>query len=121
MDRELMGSRLKYLRDSVKLSQTKVAKLNGTITQTAINRYEYGTSDIPNHILFWYAEYFDVSLDYIFGRADEPQGKLYKFQPRNFVEDEKIKSFVEMCFEPGTLANSKLKEAVFRMLQEDNL
>ena len=37
MDREFMGSRLKYLRDSVKLSQTKVAKLIGTVTQTAIN------------------------------------------------------------------------------------
>lgn len=119
MDREFMGSRLKYLRDSVKLSQTKVAKLIGTVTQTAINRYEHGVSDIPNHILLWYADYFDVSLDYIFGRTDQPQGKLYKFQPKNFIEDEKIQSFVEMCFEPGTAANHKLKEAVLRLLQEE--
>lgn len=117
MDREIMGSRLKYLRNSIKLPQKNLAKLIG-VTQSAINRYEHGVSDIPNHILLWYADYFDVSLDYIFGRTDQPQGKLYKFQPRNFMEDEKIRSFVEMCFEPGTAANSKLKEAVLRLLQE---
>ena len=32
-----MGSRLKYLRDNMKLSQIKVAKLIGTVTQTASN------------------------------------------------------------------------------------
>ena len=32
-----MGSQLKYLRDNMKLSQIKVAKLIGTVTQTAFN------------------------------------------------------------------------------------
>jgi transcriptional regulator with XRE-family HTH domain len=49
-------------------------KLTGT-NQPNINRYENGHTVPPLDILLWYADYFDVSLDYIFGRTDEPQGK----------------------------------------------
>ena len=119
MDKSLMGSRLKFLRDSVKLSQAKLASLMG-VTQTAINRYEHGQSDIPNHILFWYAEHFDVSLDYIFGRVGAPQGKLYDFQPKTLLEDEQFQRFIEMCFEPGSPANIKIKKMLFDMLKEGN-
>ena len=93
---------------------------NGTITQSAINRYESGKSEIPNEILLWYADFFDVSLDYIFCRTDEPQGKLYKYQPKIPLDDKKMEEFLEMCFEPGTPANNKLKAAIITMLKEGN-
>ena len=88
------------------------------MTQSAINRYENGYSDVPNAILLWYADYFDVSLDYIFGHTDKPQGKLYDYTPKAF-DDEKMQQFVEMCFDPKSPANAKLKEAVLKLLWEE--
>ena len=64
-----IGNRLKELRESIGKSQAFIAKEIGTVAQPAIFRYENGQSDVPNAILLWYADYFDVSLDYIFGRT----------------------------------------------------
>ena len=119
MKDNIIGQRIKQLRESVKLSQVKIAALLGT-TQSAINRYENGHSDVPNATLLWYANYFDVSLDYIFGRCDEPQGKLYDYRPKAFDDDERMQDFIEMCFDPSSAANAKLKEAILKLLNEKN-
>ena len=112
-----IGNRLKTLRESIGKSQSFIAKEIGTVAQPEIFRYESGQSDVPNAILLWYADYFDVSLDYIFGRTDKPQGKLYDYNPKVF-DDEKMQQFVEMCFDPKSPANAKLKEAVLRLMGE---
>lgn len=109
---------MRSLRESMKLSQTRIALENGTITQSAINRYESGKSEIPNEILLWYADFFDVSLDYIFCRTDEPQGKLYKFEPKLPFNDKELAQFIEMCFESGTPANNKLKKLLIQLMEE---
>ena len=116
---KIIGNRLKELRESIGKSQAFIAKEIGTVAQPAIFRYESGQSDVPNAILLWYADYFDVSLDYIFGRTDKPQGKLYDYTPKAF-DDEKMQQFVEMCFDPKSPANAKLKEAVLKLLQENS-
>ena len=61
---KIVGERLRTLRDSIKLSQTKLANIIGT-TQACINRYETDVSSPPLTVLLWYADYFDISLDYI--------------------------------------------------------
>ena len=63
MAKGVIASRLKELRESLKLSQAKVASLNGTTTQASINRYENQQSDSSLDILLWYADFFDASLD----------------------------------------------------------
>ena len=115
MKDSIIGQRLRELRKGIGLSQVKLGELQVKMTQSAINRYENGYSDVPNAILLWYADYFDVSLDYIFGRTDKPQGKLYDYTPKAF-DDEKMQQFVEMCFDPKSPANAKLKEAVLKLL-----
>ena len=77
-----IGNRLKTLRESIGKSQSFIAKEIGTVAQPAIFRYESGQSDVPNAILLWYADYFDVSLDYIFGRCDNPQGKVIRLSAK---------------------------------------
>ena len=119
MKNVIIGKRLKALRESLGKSQAQIAELNGTVAQTAIYRYEHGVTDVPNDILLWYADFFDVSLDYIYGRTDKPQGILYDYIPK-VIEDDKIKDFIEMCFDPKSPANAKLKEAVTKLLQEEN-
>lgn len=117
MKNVIIGKRLKSLRESLGKSQAQIAELNSTVAQTAIYRYEHGVTDVPNDILLWYADFFDVSLDYIYGRTDNPQGKLYDYIPK-VIEDDKIKDFIEMCFDPKSPANAKLKEALKKMLEE---
>ena len=111
---EIIGQRLKQLRESVGLSQNKLGKLMG-LRQSSVNRYEAAESTPPAHILIWYADYFDVSLDYIFGRTDDPQGKLYENRPK--LEPEMAK-FVDMCFKEGTAANRRLKESLIQMIND---
>lgn len=117
MSSKIIGERLRTLREGVGKTQAFIANEIGTVAQSAIFRYENGQSDVPNAILLWYADYFDVSLDYIFGRTDKPQGKLYDYNPKAF-DDEKMQQFVDMCFDPKSPANAKLKEAVLKLLQD---
>ena len=113
---ELVGERLRLLREKAHLSQAKLAELLST-RQSAVNRYEHGQSAVPFSLLRSYADYFDVSLDYIFGRTDQPQGKIYEYKP-NLSNSPEMQKFVEMCFEPGSAMNEKLKQAVLEMLKE---
>ena len=108
---ELVGQRLKFLREKAHLTQAKMAELLEA-KQPAINRYEHGQAAAPFKILRAYADYFDVSLDYIFGRCDEPQGKLYEYKP-NYSDSPEMRKFVEMCFDPGSAMNEKLKQAEY--------
>ena len=112
-----VAQRLRILRDSIKLSQTKIAELIGT-TQACINRYETQVSSPPLKVLMWYADYFDVSMDYIFGRTDQPQGKLYEFKPKLSVNSEEMQQFIEMCFDPDSPMNERLKQTMITMLEE---
>ena len=118
---EIISKRLKKLREDVGLSQSKIGQLVG-VPQSSIYRYEQGQS-VPSPKTFrWYADYFDVSLDYIFGRTDKPQGKLYSYEPQTLkIKAEKQKEmqeFIEMCFDPKTEANAKLKTLMLQMMEE---
>ena len=112
-----VASQLKALRLSIKKSQKQLAEMIGT-TQQSVFRYETGQGFPPEEVLLWYADYFDVSLDYLFGRTENPQGKLYENVPRPLREDEHYQEFVEMCFDPSSAANAKLKEAVLKLFEE---
>jgi len=114
---KVVGERLKILRDGVKLSQAKLAKIIGT-TQACINRYETDISSPPLNVLLWYADYFDVSLDYIFGRTDKPQGKLYEYHPKIAADSEEMRRFIEMCFDPNSPLNDRLKQTLIEMIKE---
>ena len=83
----------------------------------ARNRYENGQSTPPVELFRRYADYFDVSLDYIFARTDKPQGVTYEFKPKAAPERAEMRRFIEMCFDPQSPMNEKLKETLFRMME----
>ena len=114
---EIIAKRIRTLRESIGVSQTKLATDLGA-TQSSINRYENDQTAVPAELLLRYADFFDVSLDYIFGRTDKPQGRLYKFQPKATPEKEELRQFIEMCFDPESPMNERLKEALFRMIED---
>lgn len=63
--------RIKQLRLSRGTTQKELASLL-SMTPNAYQKYEYGERE-PNMATFIaLADYFDVSLDYLVGRSDEP-------------------------------------------------
>ena len=112
-----VAERLRSLRESVKLSQVKMAKIVG-VKQSSLNRYELNQASPTFETLTRYADYFDVSMDYIFGRTDNPQGKLYEYKPKIQQNDPRMQKFVEMCFDPGSAMNERLKATLVQMLSE---
>jgi len=119
---DTVGDRLRALRNSAHLSQKAIAGLLG-VTQSAINRYESNESEPVFRIMLWYADYFDVSMDYLFCRTDKPQGRLYHYEPSSMREKMKDKrewaQFIEACFEPGTPMNEKLKQTILGMAGDE--
>lgn len=112
----IVAERLKLLRESVKHSQKELAGKLG-ITQSAVNRYENGQAEASYKTLGAYADYFDVSLDYIYGRTDKPQGKLYDFKPK-IENTAEMQDFIEMCFDPKSPMSGKLKDMLLQMMKE---
>jgi transcriptional regulator with XRE-family HTH domain len=114
-----IAERLKALRLGVGFSQVQMAKAMG-VEQSTINRYEHDIGMPQHKRLLRYADYFDVSLDYIYGRTDDPQGKLYRYEPEaireQFTDKAQMERFIEFCFEPGTAGNEKLKTVLADML-----
>ena len=117
---EIISKRLKQLREDAGLSQSKIGQLVG-VPQSSIYRYEQGQSTPSPKTFRWYADYFDVSLDYLFGRTDNPHGAHYEYRPKYETLNPEMKKFVEMCFEPGSPINERLKETLTQMLSSAEL
>ena len=115
---KIVGERLRSLRESVKLSQTKLAKEFDT-SQSAIARYELDQAIPTPEILLKYADYFDVSMDYIFGRTDNSKGAQYENHVNIGMNSPEMARFVEMCFDPGSAMNERLKATIVQMLSEE--
>jgi len=115
---DMISTRMTELRTSLNLSQMRLSKELG-ISQAAINRYEHNQAAVPHGALLKYAEFFDVSADYILGRTDKPEGMLFKHEPellkRKMVREDEWEDFVEACFDPRSPMNKKLKEIVMQM------
>ena len=116
-----VSERLRVLRESLNISQAKLADICGS-KQSSINRYEHGQSEAPYKILVWYADYFDVSLDYIFGRTDKPEGIRYDNQPMALKKEitipDEFRDFIEACFDPRSPMNEKLKDMLFSLAEK---
>lgn len=114
---DIMAIRLRMLREKMGMSQAKLAKEIG-VTQASVNRYETARVTPPAEVLLFYADRFDVSLDYIYGRTEKPQGKLYNYQPKPAVDSDEMRKFVEMCFDPKSPMNERLKQVLVDLLQQ---
>ncbi len=66
-----LSAQFKKIRTEKGLTQKQVADGIG-ITEQAYQRYEYGKTVPSALVLISLADYFDVSLDYLVGRSDDP-------------------------------------------------
>ena len=115
---EAIAKRMLELRTGVNLSQLKLSKALG-ISQAAVNRYERDQAAVPGTVILKYADFFDVSADYLLGRTDKPEGVLFSNEPeilkRKLIREDEWEDFVEACFDPRSPMNKRLKEMVFNM------
>lgn len=64
--------RLKQLREQRHISQVFLGLELG-MSQNTISRYETGAREADYKTLLIFAEYFNVSVDYLLGRTDNPE------------------------------------------------
>lgn len=62
---------IQELRKDLKISQMKLAEIFQT-TQRTVSNWESGRNEPPYEMLIKYAEFFNVSTDYILGLTDDP-------------------------------------------------
>ena len=67
----VIQERVIELRKAASVSQKALANAIG-VSEIAIQRYEYGMRKPTIDICIALADYFNVSLDYLVGRTDEP-------------------------------------------------
>ena len=66
-----MKNRLREIRKQRGYTQQKVA-LDLNLTQNSISRYESGVREADYKLLIRFADYYNVSIDYILYRTDSP-------------------------------------------------
>ena len=64
--------RLKFLRKQKGISQIKLA-MDLSMNQNSISRYENGMRQADYETLIKFADYFNVSIDYLLERTDNPK------------------------------------------------
>ena len=64
--------RLKELRIKRNISQVRLA-MDLNISQNTVSRYENGIREADYDMLITLADYFNVSVDYLLGRTDNPE------------------------------------------------
>ena len=67
-----MNNRLKELRVKKEKTQLQVQMETG-IEQALLSKYENGVRVPPTETLVILADYYNVSMDYIMGRTDNPK------------------------------------------------
>ena len=87
----MIGSKLRTLRSSRKITQMDMAKLLGC-ARTTYTQYETGVSEPDFETLVKLADYFNVSVDYLLGRTDSAQ-PAYTAPPAESDDDIKVALF----------------------------
>ena len=116
---KIVAERLRALRHTVNASQNKLALLMG-LKQSSLNRYENDQCDPSFETLLLYADFFNVSLDYLYGRTDNPKGKVYSNEPDLEKLHPEMDEFIEMCFDPKSPMNKRLKKTLLQMLEGES-
>lgn len=66
-----MYRRIRDLREDKDLTQTQMGKIL-SCSQRVYSNYERGDIDIPTTVLIKLADFYDVSVDYLLNRTDNP-------------------------------------------------
>lgn len=98
------GERLRKLRSQKKLSQKEFGKIF-SLAESTISGYENGSRTPDIELIAKFADFFGVSIDYLYGRTDNPHETIDSKEGRNLFffdmdglteqEIEEIKKHIE--------------------------
>ncbi len=104
MDKNILGKRIKKLREKNNLNQLEFSKILN-ISNTTLSQYEAGNRTPSDEIKEKVADYFNVSVDYLLGRTEKcslvDEGlrdeKFYNFDVSNLPEEaiKQIEDYIE--------------------------
>lgn len=110
---ELFGKKLKALRTSKKVSQKEFGKIFG-LAESTIGMYERDERRPDFDLLNKFADYFEVSTDYLLGRTDNPsvesQAKNDEEAFQAFVNDPELNMFYKELPESDAEAVRRLRD-----------
>lgn len=101
-----VGSRIKELREKRNWSQIDLAKKIG-INNSVLSRIEAGKRDVEDYLLNKFGDVFDVSVDFLLGRTDDPK-------PPNKIDPDTGIDTSEFTPEEIEFFNQFKKEVTFR-------
>lgn len=91
----LLGGKIKKLRESKRLTQKQLADVIG-VGQSTIGMIESGKNKGSNETLFKLSKYFNVSIDYLLNSEEKSENQAYPLSNRNYsVKEEYEKSSME--------------------------
>lgn len=94
------GKRLRGLRKQIRITADELGGILGVSGQQVL-RYETQRNDMPTAMLIRIADFFDVSADYLLGRADIAAPYERRKQPANWSIDA---SAMLKAFQPEFIA-----------------
>ncbi len=104
MDNNIIGKRIKKLRENKNLNQLEFSKILN-ISNTTLSQYEAGNRTPSDEIKEKVADYFNVSVDYLLGRTekysieaeDSKEEKFFSFDVSNLPEEaiKQIEDYIE--------------------------
>lgn len=83
------GERLRALREEKNMKQEDMAKIFG-ISRGAISKYENNEREPSIKLIEAFADYFGVTVDYIFGRTDIRNGADNSTEESGMVQNDAI-------------------------------
>lgn len=112
----VLGDRLKKAREIKGFNQLEASKRT-KINNKTLSRYENGGSEPDVESLKTLADIYDVSIDYLVGRTDDPNMKsVEKIQRIIDLSDDNIIN-ADMVFDNKSL-DEQTKRKVIRILRE---
>jgi transcriptional regulator with XRE-family HTH domain len=70
-DKNILGVRIKALRQAKSLTLQQLGKVVDS-SKSVMSNIEIGKKGVSVETLITLADYFDVSIDYLVGRSDDP-------------------------------------------------
>lgn len=112
----MLSENIKKARNDRHLSQRALADIIG-VSQQTVGSWEVGRTSPDNEMLKKLASFFNVSVDYLLGRTDEPQGTGFQKGDRGNeavaekeVKTVKPKAYVELHRLIDELPHSDVEE-----------
>lgn len=114
----MLAQRLFYLRQQKKKTQADIASLLG-ITRQAYGYYEKGEREPDTDSLNTLANYFDVSVDYLLGRTDNPHPSVVDTELERLLEDSVHGAFFKGYLDAPDQKKAEMRQFLKFILEQE--